>query len=64
MPEAELSIDVPLLLRQIRVLGAIGHDAALGGRTRIALTDDEKASNTKIMPCVSRFGGTTLVLDR
>jgi dimethylamine monooxygenase subunit B len=28
------------------------------------LTDDEKASNTKIMPCVSRFGGTTLVLDR
>jgi dimethylamine monooxygenase subunit B len=28
------------------------------------LTDDQKASNAKIMPCVSRFGGKTLVLDR
>ena len=28
------------------------------------LEDDEKASGTKIMPCVSRFEGKTLVLDR
>lgn len=28
------------------------------------LEDDEKASDTKIMPCVSRFEGKTLVLDR
>lgn len=28
------------------------------------LDDDEKASGTKIMPCVSRFEGKTLVLDR
>lgn len=28
------------------------------------LTDEEKASGTKIMPCVSRFEGRTLVLDR
>ncbi|MDQ2066200.1 PDR/VanB family oxidoreductase [Xinfangfangia sp. CPCC 101601] len=28
------------------------------------LTDEEKASNCKIMPCVSRFAGKTLVLDR
>lgn len=28
------------------------------------LTDDQKAANRKIMPCVSRFGGQTLVLDR
>jgi ferredoxin-NADP reductase len=28
------------------------------------LTDEQKASNRKIMPCVSRFGGKTLVLDR
>ncbi|MGQ0567106.1 MAG: PDR/VanB family oxidoreductase [Gemmobacter sp.] len=28
------------------------------------LTDDQKASATKIMPCVSRFEGRTLVLDR
>ena len=28
------------------------------------LTDEQKAAATKIMPCVSRFGGKTLVLDR
>ena len=28
------------------------------------LTDEQKASNRKIMPCVSRFGGKALVLDR
>ena len=28
------------------------------------LTDAEKASGKKIMPCVSRFEGDTLVLDR
>ncbi|MBI1217996.1 MAG: 2Fe-2S iron-sulfur cluster binding domain-containing protein [Rhodobacteraceae bacterium] len=28
------------------------------------LTDDQKASGTRIMPCVSRFEGRTLVLDR
>ena len=28
------------------------------------LTDDQKASNTKIMPCVSRFRGAALILDR
>lgn len=28
------------------------------------LTDAQKASNTKIMPCVSRFRGAALILDR
>jgi dimethylamine monooxygenase subunit B len=28
------------------------------------LTDEQKAGNRKIMPCVSRFGGKSLVLDR
>ncbi|MBA4350734.1 MAG: ferredoxin--NADP(+) reductase, partial [Rhodobacter sp.] len=28
------------------------------------LSDDEKASHTKIMPCVSRFEGKSLILDR
>ena len=28
------------------------------------LSDDEKAGNTKIMPCVSRFEGKALVIDR
>lgn len=36
-------LDTAKLLGQLRELGAIGHDAALGGRTRIALTDEEKA---------------------
>jgi ferredoxin len=27
------------------------------------LSDDEKSSQTKIMPCVSRFRGDTLILD-
>ena len=27
------------------------------------LTDDEKASGSKVMPCVSRFEGSSLVLD-
>ena len=36
-------LDIAKLLEQLRELGAIGHDAAQGGRTRIALTDEEKA---------------------
>ena len=36
-------LDTTKLLEQLRELGAIGHDAAQGGRTRIALTDEEKA---------------------
>ena len=28
------------------------------------LSDEQKASGKKIMPCVSRFGGKSLVLDR
>lgn len=56
MPEAELSLDVPLLLQQIRVLGAIGHDAALGGRTRIALTDDEKAGRDQLVRWMGELG--------
>ncbi len=28
------------------------------------LTDEQKAGNRQIMPCVSRFGGKTLILDR
>ncbi len=28
------------------------------------LTPEEQAANTKIMPCVSRFEGKTLVIDR
>lgn len=40
---AVLSLNAERLLSQIRELGAIGADPEKGGRTRIALTDDEKA---------------------
>ncbi len=43
MTSTELSLDAPLLLQQIRELGTVGQDATAGGRTRIALTDAEKA---------------------
>ncbi len=43
MTATELSLDAPLLLQQIRELGTVGQDATAGGRTRIALTDAEKA---------------------
>lgn len=43
MTTTELSLDAPLLLQQIRELGTVGQDATAGGRTRIALTDAEKA---------------------
>lgn len=49
MSTTEISLDVPLLLQQIRELGAIGHDPAQGGRTRIALTDDEKAGRDRLV---------------
>ena len=45
MAAAQLALDAPLLLEQLRALGAVGHDTAQSGRTRIALTDDEKAGH-------------------
>jgi N-carbamoyl-L-amino-acid hydrolase len=45
----ELVLDAPLLLAQIHTLGTIGHDSAQGGRTRIALTDDEKAGRDQLV---------------
>lgn len=40
---AQLELDGKTLLDQIDELGKIGIDIEIGGRTRIALTDDEKA---------------------
>ncbi|KWF62830.1 Zn-dependent hydrolase [Burkholderia pseudomultivorans] len=42
-PLPALKLDGPLLLDQLRQLGEIGADREAGGRTRIALTDDERA---------------------
>lgn len=43
MPTPAVSLDAEQLLAQIKALGAVGADATAGGRTRIALTDAEKA---------------------
>jgi len=45
----DLALDAPQLLQQIHALGAIGQDPALGGRTRIALSDDEKAGRDQLL---------------
>lgn len=49
MTTTELSLDAPLLLQQIRELGTVGQDATAGGRTRIALTDAEKAGRNLLV---------------
>ncbi|MFT0532354.1 Zn-dependent hydrolase [Castellaniella hirudinis] len=48
MHTASLSLDTTKLLEQIQTLGAIGADPAAGGRTRIALSDDEKAGRDQV----------------
>lgn len=49
MPTAALSLDAERLLAQIQALGGIGADPAGGGRTRIALTDAEKAGRDQVV---------------
>ena len=49
MAAAELTLDAERLLEQLRELGTIGQDPAQGGRTRIALTDEEKAGRDLLM---------------
>jgi N-carbamoyl-L-amino-acid hydrolase len=46
--ERRLLLDGATLLRQLRELGEIGADSEVGGRTRIALTDDEKAGRNLV----------------
>ncbi|MGF6836451.1 N-carbamoyl-L-amino-acid hydrolase [Paraburkholderia youngii] len=46
---SSLMLDGALLLEQLRQLGALGADSEVGGRTRIALTDDEKAGRDLIV---------------
>ena len=45
----QLQLDGAAMLRQIRELGDIGRDDALGGRTRIAFTDAEKAGRDQLL---------------
>ncbi|MBR8121709.1 Zn-dependent hydrolase [Burkholderia multivorans] len=44
-----LQLDGAVLLRHLRELGEIGADRELGGRTRIALTDDERAGRDRVV---------------
>ncbi|MBU9338052.1 Zn-dependent hydrolase [Burkholderia multivorans] len=44
-----LQLDGAVLLRQLREFGEIGADRELGGRTRIALTDDERAGRDRVV---------------
>ena len=45
----ELQLNGSLLLEQIQALGQLGADAENGGRTRIALTDAEKAGRDQVV---------------
>jgi len=47
--ERQLRLDGATLLRQLKELGEIGADPEVGGRTRIALTDDEKAGRDLVV---------------
>jgi len=49
MANTTLSLDAERLLDQIQSLGTIGVDALAGGRTRIALSDDEKAGRDRVV---------------
>ncbi|HKR46895.1 MAG TPA: Zn-dependent hydrolase [Paraburkholderia sp.] len=44
-----LKLNGEVLLRQLRELGEIGADLQAGGRTRVALTDDEKAGRDRVV---------------
>ena len=56
-------LDGALLLAQLRELGGIGADAQAGGRTRIALTDDEKAGRDLLVRWM-RESGLDVQVDR
>ncbi|MEM5368380.1 Zn-dependent hydrolase [Paraburkholderia azotifigens] len=46
---SSLTLDGALMIEQLRQLGEVGADRDAGGRTRIALTDDEKAGRDLVV---------------
>ncbi|RZF25764.1 Zn-dependent hydrolase [Paraburkholderia sp. UYCP14C] len=46
---SSLKLDGAVLLRQLHQLGELGADREVGGRTRIALTDDERAGRDLVV---------------
>jgi N-carbamoyl-L-amino-acid hydrolase len=55
-PSPELRLDAALLLQQIRCLGEIGADPRDGGRTRIALSDADKAGRDRLVEWMNALG--------
>ena len=55
-PSPELRLDAALLLQQIRCLGEIGADPRDGGRTRIALSDADKAGRDRLVEWMKALG--------
>lgn len=49
VPQPALELDGALLLDQLRRLGEVGADPDAGGRTRIALTDDERVGRDLVV---------------
>ena len=58
-----LQLNGALLLEQIRILGELGADPLHGGRTRIALTDAEKAGRDQLVAWMNALG-LTVRIDR
>lgn len=58
-----LTLNGALLLEQIRILGELGADPLHGGRTRIALTDAEKAGRDQVVAWMNELG-LTVRIDR
>ncbi|MEK6347016.1 MAG: Zn-dependent hydrolase [Burkholderia sp.] len=63
MPTPTPTLDGPKLLAQLQALGEIGADASAGGRTRIALTDAEKAGREQVAAWMRELG-LTIQIDR
>ncbi|SDV48954.1 Zn-dependent hydrolase [Chitinasiproducens palmae] len=59
----DLHLDTARLLEQLRQLGAVGQDAVGGGRTRIALTDADKAGRDLLVAWM-REAGLSVRIDR
>ena len=55
-PSPELRLDAAMLLQQIRCLGEIGADPRDGGRTRIALSDADKAGRDRLVEWMNALG--------
>lgn len=49
LPDKEIRLNGAILLSQLQQLGELGRDHVNGGRTRIALTDDEKVGRDRVV---------------